>query len=336
MKRSWYLFACLSFLFVLDVQAQESDQTVTTIAWSPDGKTIATGSVEKLVCLWDTAGKKLRTIDAHKKYLSKVAFALDGKVLISASSYISNASEIFAWSVPDGKKLRAFPLGDNCSLTDMKISRDGKSIACLVRYWGQLDPRTPEKVLTFDIETGKQGISISLEIGDYAHCLVFTLNDQQVIVSAEKGMLFYGLQDGKMTRETRRPSPIAMDMSADQKCLATILGGTLRLYKDGAGVKEVKFPYREMDGTELQYTVGGESRSKKLEPWLMKVRFAPDGKSLAVKERELLIFLGEDGKKIGQVFLGYEKYINDFAFSPDGKKVALAIGKSFLLHEVPK
>jgi WD40 repeat protein/tRNA A-37 threonylcarbamoyl transferase component Bud32 len=59
---------------------------VWTVAFSPDGKTLATGSEDKTVKLWDPiTGEERGTLRGHQGRISRVAFSPDGTVLATAS-----------------------------------------------------------------------------------------------------------------------------------------------------------------------------------------------------------------------------------------------------------
>ncbi|WP_255951222.1 WD40 repeat domain-containing serine/threonine protein kinase [Streptomyces odontomachi] len=61
--------------------------TVNTLAFSPDGRTLATGHQDGSLRLWYVSGRQLTaTLTGHKGFVNAVAFSPDGKVLASGST----------------------------------------------------------------------------------------------------------------------------------------------------------------------------------------------------------------------------------------------------------
>jgi WD40 repeat protein len=79
---------------------------VYSVAISPDGSTLATGSYDQLIKLWELqTGKELLTLKGHNGCVFDLAFRPDGKVLASASA----DRTVKLWSVANGERLDTRP-----------------------------------------------------------------------------------------------------------------------------------------------------------------------------------------------------------------------------------
>src|SRR5437899_2159842 len=60
---------------------------ITRIAWSPDGKMLASPSADKTIRLWNAqTGRYLRTLKGHSDFIYSVAWSPDGLMLASSSA----------------------------------------------------------------------------------------------------------------------------------------------------------------------------------------------------------------------------------------------------------
>jgi WD40 repeat protein len=84
---------------------------VRALAFSRDGKALASAGADKAIVLWDVAGRReLRRLTGHGAAVQGLAFAPDGKVLASSTEGPPGAPrppELRLWDVAAGKPLRA-------------------------------------------------------------------------------------------------------------------------------------------------------------------------------------------------------------------------------------
>ena len=98
--------------------------SVGTVAWSPDGKRIASGSNDSAVQVWDaTNGGHVYTYRRHADHVNAVAWSPDGKHIASGSDDVTSQ----VWDAVNGRHILAYR-GQTDAIWSVAWSPDGKRI----------------------------------------------------------------------------------------------------------------------------------------------------------------------------------------------------------------
>jgi WD40 repeat protein len=302
--------ALLAVLLVAPVRAEDPKPRATltghtnqvwTLAFSPDGKTLASGAVRPDwdVRLWDVSastkdrqagGKEKKVLPRHEGTTWSVAFSPDGQLLAAAGS----DREILVWEAESGKE-RAV-LRRQGIISSIAFSPDSKLLAS-----GDL----LGAVWLWDVETGKERALITRDAE--VRAVAFS-PDGKLLVARNK---WWDVAGGKVKVELAQ-SARCLAFSPDGKTLALGNGNDIELW-DVAGGKATAI-------------LKGHPTA------VVSLAFTPDGKTLASAAQEdpnVRLWdmpASTEGRQAGgkakAVWKADATGLRAVALSPDGKTLA--------------
>jgi WD40 repeat protein len=283
---------------------------VDTIAFSPDGRWLASGGIDSILRIWNlTTGQVVRTLGGQGGEISSLAFSPDGhRVALSVRAtylgwpmrsegmHIPAGNEVRVWDVVKGELVwkATYPH----EVHSLALSSDGRLLASV-----GLDKR----VRIWDAATGSQLRSLAAGARGWMECVAFSADGGVIAAAGPRRIRIWEVANGQSVRTLpgHKGGTLSLVFSPDGRHLAS--GG--------------------LDGSIKVWDVAtwNEKRSLPVHSPVYSVNFSPDGRLLASGNADGTVntWRTENWNSVLRLKVAFGR-VSSVAFDPSSQSLATA------------
>ena len=283
----------------------ETGPTPRSLAYSPDGRRVATVQLDGTVQQWDCAsGQPVgAVIKAHAGKPTAVAYTRDGQTIASAGA----DGTMRLWNANNGAALNSTPTHVD-PMTAIAVSpRTGRILTAggndSLQIW---DPRDGNLLATGHVFSDQAAMITDLVFNPSGTLLAASGVNGGIVIFDTKPLKPHG---PTLVVRDRNGEPEEVDQiafSGDGHTIAAT-GDSLQLFNADTG-------------TPLRTIQLGTARGAYAEA----VAFSPDGHRVAtgLGDGTLKLWDPDSGTQVGQTLTGHTGFVDNIEFSPDGHQIA--------------
>ena len=282
------------------IHLSKNNQAVWSLAFSPNGKTLATTSSDRTVTLWDADRAQVRqSLTGHEAEVTAVSFGPKGDRLVSAS----NDGAIRLWLARTGE-LSAILRGHGGGVSSVAFSPESGSVA---------SASADGAVKIWDLAQGRERFTLD---GNEPHAVAYSPDGKRLVSSSKKGpLMIWEAASGRLliTLTGHTAAVTALAYSPNGQFLASASNDrTVRLWEPARGKA-----LRVMALHQAAATC---------------VAFSPDGTRIVSGGHDSTTRLWDvAGGDNVLTFAGYAAPVYAAGFSPDGSRLAISLSNGSVL-----
>ncbi len=256
-------------------------QEIWSVAFAPDGLTLASGGNDRFVRIWDIeTGRLLRSLRGHTAVVRVVQYSPDGQMLATASE----DRTIRLWNHQTGENLRLLFNRYDHAVTSLSFSPDGLMLARA----GQ-----NKDIKIWEVATGTELMTL-LGKDQYDHnwsvCTAFSPDGMNLVAGSDVGKL---------------------------KLFEVLPSGEEKITHDGHWRDEADDEETESRGF---YVDDQGQFQRPMEYWIGALTFTPDGSTMISGSRDCTIkFWDMPNLEERRTLKGHSEWVRNLLVSQDGK-----------------